>query len=328
MQNSVGEYTRSNEDQGKQAEISQVQNARSQAQVEMSRHETDSSNVQQSNESMRKPDESVNFEEDCSLLQSGRCVVTAQSESGQQLMLLEQLHGTDGTPGVRQEYVLLFQEGAGAEPLEAYVVEGELDPGAFSDKMEVAESKTSAPCGETDDEPVEDTDSKPLAVRIDGRVHFRCDECDYVSRRRNYIKVHKQKVHVAPRALPCHVCQSTFLSTVALYAHMAEVHSAELPYSCDQCGYRARARHRIASHRLSHDKEPRYKCGKCGFATRHKYLYTQHEFTHQEPLPFSCSLCDYKAKWRSSVYMHIKKRHGQRLAGDEPWPEENHEEAS
>lgn len=284
--------------------------------------EDDYAGVQQPHEQTRKPEELVNFGEESSVLQSGKCVITGHPENGQHVMLVEQLYGADGTTSGRQEYVLLFQEGPGTEAMEAYIVEGELDSAASFERVSSTEVKLTQPSDEAEVEHIEDTDDKPLAVRIDGRVYFRCDECDYVSRRRNYIKVHKQKVHVAPRALPCHVCQSAFLSTATLYAHMAEMHSAELPYACDQCGYRARARHRIASHRLSHDKEPRYKCGKCDFATRHKYLYTQHEFTHQEPLPFSCSLCDYKAKWRSSVYMHIKKRHGERLTEEEPWQEE------
>ncbi|XP_022665123.1 RE1-silencing transcription factor-like [Varroa destructor] len=284
--------------------------------------EDDYAGVQQPHEQTRKPEELVNFGEESSVLQSDKCVITGHPENGQHVMLVEQLYGADGTTSGRQEYVLLFQEGPGTEAMEAYIVEGELDSAASFERVSSTEVKLTQPSDEAEVEHIEDTDDKPLAVRIDGRVYFRCDECDYVSRRRNYIKVHKQKVHVAPRALPCHVCQSAFLSTATLYAHMAEMHSAELPYACDQCGYRARARHRIASHRLSHDKEPRYKCGKCDFATRHKYLYTQHEFTHQEPLPFSCSLCDYKAKWRSSVYMHIKKRHGERLTEEEPWQEE------
>ena len=211
-----------------------------------------------------------------------------ERESEQPLMVVQRVDEADQ----REQYVLLFRN-AEDEPVETYVVEGELQDEEENEELVQEQEAT-----------------QPTTVKINGKKCFKCDECDYVCKRRNYLKIHKQKVHVTPREMVCYLCQGNFASTAALYAHMGQVHAEELPYSCDICGYRARARHRIVSHKLSHDKEPRYKCDFCSFATRHKYLKTQHEYTHQEEKPFSCSICEYKGRWRSSVYMHIKKRHG------------------
>ncbi|XP_003743733.1 transcriptional repressor CTCF [Galendromus occidentalis] len=206
----------------------------------------------------------------------------------QPMMVVQQVDEGDQ----REQYVLLFRNDD-EEPVETYVVEGELQEEEDENEEQLPEQET----------------VQPAAVRVNGRKCFKCDECDYVCKRRNYVKIHKQKVHVTPREMTCYLCQGNFASTATLYAHMGQAHAEELPYACEICGYRARARHRIVSHKLSHDKEPRYKCDFCSFATRHKYLKTQHEYTHQEEKPFSCSICEYKGRWRSSVYMHIKKRH-------------------
>lgn len=242
----------------------------------------------------------------------------------------EEVAGTEGHESGK-EYILLFHNNDMVQLHTYELVEGQGEEVIAGGEDGVVESIAAVEEGKDDERSQEvcemsttvatcsTLEEAPQQVTVDGQIRFKCDQCAYVCKKKSYMKVHKTKVHYMPKAVMCHLCQASCITTAALYIHMGQVHSEELPFACEICGYRSRSRHRITAHKMSHDKEPRYKCAVCEFATRHKYLHTQHMYTHQDEKPFWCSMCGYKAKWRSSVYMHIRKVHGQDMSGHEEY---------
>ncbi|XP_035699457.1 zinc finger protein 578-like isoform X2 [Branchiostoma floridae] len=84
----------------------------------------------------------------------------------------------------------------------------------------------------------------------------------------------------------------------------------EKPFTCGECGYRARHQRRLVEHMRTHTGEKPFKCNQCNYKTSFKTNLGQHMKRHTDAEPYSCELCDYQTYRKSHIERHMMGHSG------------------
>ena len=110
-------------------------------------------------------------------------------------------------------------------------------------------------------------------------VWHKCDLCDYVHQRRDYIRIHKGKEHYNVR------------------------------YPCDKCDYKAKARSHLKQHDERIHQKLTFYCDICTFTCKQKTTLKYHIQRIHEGVGHQCPKCEYKSSILSRLQSHVKAVH-------------------
>lgn len=150
------------------------------------------------------------------------------------------------------------------------------------------------------------------ACNINGRKHYRCTKCSYVSSNAANTTNHIRQ-HGSNRKYKCDKCDYSVDNLKLIYHHMESVHTRQsaqnekvqaqltsdmnheennnwdnstkysnLP-ACTRCPYRCKTIERLQQHLQMHEYNGKYKCEYCGFSVDEQMSLIKHLQVHREP---------------------------------------------
>ncbi|CAH1778724.1 unnamed protein product [Owenia fusiformis] len=179
-------------------------------------------------------------------------------------------------------------------------------------------------------------------------VH-KCEECDYSSANKHYLKQHIDLVHNASRIYKCPFCDYAGKRSHSLKEHLI-IHSNDRPFECTQCNATFRKKGHLTNHikmhatrceicdfkleceskenivehmRSAHGKQEVFFCSECNFFTVAKERVVAHIDTGHKKSPsraakqadkpveflYKCSICDHECSKNEDMVAHIKELH-------------------
>ncbi|XP_074645955.1 uncharacterized protein LOC141902213 [Tubulanus polymorphus] len=157
---------------------------------------------------------------------------------------------------------------------------------------------------------VRNTIAPPKDVEI-----FKCDECDYSSHNKYYLKQHIDLVHSADRPYKCPFCDYAGKRSSALKEHLI-VHSNDRPFECSHCN----ATFRKKGHLTNHIKMHASRAAQCCFCNQQANSLDE-LFAHIETCRarrrdgvddetiYACGTCGYASADQESVNAHVADKH-------------------
>lgn len=139
---------------------------------------------------------------------------------------------------------------------------------------------------------------------------FRCDDCDYTSYNKHYLKQHVDLVHHADRPFKCPFCDYAGKRSHSLREHLI-VHSNERPYECTHCNATFRKKGHLTNHTKLHQKT--VFCNTCRKSIVHAELETHMKACHARDNVFVCELCSFVAADEDMILEHIKVHQSQQI---------------
>ena len=166
---------------------------------------------------------------------------------------------------------------------------------------------------------------------------FKCDKCDFVTRRGDYLLRHKRSKHEGLRH-NCDFCEQTFTSKETVKSHFRIVHLKE-KFKCDICEKEYATRNALRLHVSSVHYRARYKCDQCDkdfswerslydhILVRHKGIrktykcpqcdksfsqsrgLARHRSVDHEGKRFQCGECDKEYRQKNNLFDHILTHH-------------------
>ena len=95
----------------------------------------------------------------------------------------------------------------------------------------------------------------------------RCDHCQRTFTAMGSLRSHVSIHFVGPRH-KCNLCNKTFRTAIYLENHNKQVHTKELRFICERCGYRGLTEKNLKRHMLVHSRDKLFHCEKCGVRFR------------------------------------------------------------
>ena len=140
-----------------------------------------------------------------------------------------------------------------------------------------------------------------------GSKSFKCDECDYVSSRGEYLKKHVRDQH-GTKTFNCGLCDYSWHAKSRLQNHVKRVHSNAL-YQCAKCDHVAKRRNSLSSHMRIHHEMTRYKCKTCEKIFKDRRQLKIHILNKHEGVVWQCTICPFKAASPLILAEHMKHFH-------------------
>ena len=151
---------------------------------------------------------------------------------------------------------------------------------------------------------------------------FMCDQCAFITSRRNSLDAHRKGVHENTRDHKCTQCDYATARKDSLYRHIQEVHDKVKrgQVKCDQCDYIGTE---VSKHKLSvHPKRvvlgKDHKCDRCGHTFAHVSSLQRHIREIHEQIrrgQMKCDHCDYVSEG-VNVLKHMKSAHRRKFEYD------------
>ena len=144
---------------------------------------------------------------------------------------------------------------------------------------------------------------------------FSCDQCNYISHKREPIQRHIDLVHKQLRNRVCHHCGKAFTLQQYLRVHLRKKHNEGPPierkYRCDQCDKSYENPKNLKIHKATnHQKNVSYPCPICSKTFLHKQYLQQHvKHVHEKYRPKKCDLCP-EAFLTNRDFKKHKEKHG------------------
>ncbi|XP_071091649.1 zinc finger protein 507-like [Haliotis cracherodii] len=136
-------------------------------------------------------------------------------------------------------------------------------------------------------------------------VH-KCDECDYSSHNKHYLKQHIDLVHNPERPYKCPFCDYAGKRSHSLREHLV-VHTNERPYECEHCNASFRKKGHLTNHIKLHTTQKLIKCSLCSVYLADQDAFEKHlKDTHNTDRIYACELCDFVAGDQSLIVKHIQ----------------------
>ena len=137
---------------------------------------------------------------------------------------------------------------------------------------------------------------------------FKCNQCDYKTKRKVDLKRHVQIMHSIKK---CRQCDKIFKDYFALRVHQRSECINEAMLKCNYCSYKTIFKTPLMKHiRFEHNS--RYMCSQCG----KKYINWKHFENHQKngcgsELHFECIHCSYNTNHKPNLRRHIRSQHSE-----------------
>ncbi|XP_067651776.1 zinc finger protein 507-like [Haliotis asinina] len=147
--------------------------------------------------------------------------------------------------------------------------------------------------------------SSPGQTHLSDAVH-KCDECDYSSHNKHYLKQHIDLVHNPERPYKCPFCDYAGKRSHSLREHLV-VHTNERPYECEHCNASFRKKGHLTNHIKLHTTQKLIKCSLCSVYLADQEAFEKHlKDTHNTDRIYACELCDFVAGDQSLIVKHIQ----------------------
>ncbi|KAK3579005.1 hypothetical protein CHS0354_034802 [Potamilus streckersoni] len=173
----------------------------------------------------------------------------------------------------------------------------------------VSGQKTTVSC---DDGPVSNTVVEDLQISNSASKEiYKCEECDYSSKNKHYLKQHVDLVHSSDRPYKCPFCDYAGKRSHALREHLI-VHSNERPFECIHCNATFRKKGHLTNHIKLHTTHRLLKCPICKDLVSEagdNGLDVHLRTVHNTEKVYGCDLCDYVAPSEQEIKGHIEIKH-------------------
>ena len=163
---------------------------------------------------------------------------------------------------------------------------------------------------------------KSLAVHIESKHRsdrYKCDICNYVSTRLQYLKRHIERKH-SNFVFSCDLCDYKCNSRGVLQGHKINKHSNIL-HPCDRCDFETVNKSSLASHIRYRHEATTYKCDKCEKIFVTKRVLKIHKLNKHEGIVWPCTICPQKAAGPHILAEHMRHIHAINLIKKHKCPE-------
>lgn len=147
---------------------------------------------------------------------------------------------------------------------------------------------------------------------------FSCDLCDYKSKTKPRLSLHKISMHLPPeeklqqqpvkKQYICSYCGQICSSKTSLKEHTM-IHTNEYSYECSTCKKEFRNRTSYKKHLLIHTGIKPHKCDICQQSFRLLDFLKKHKITHGAEKKYLCTICGMSTAYKESLDLHIKSVH-------------------
>lgn len=147
---------------------------------------------------------------------------------------------------------------------------------------------------------------------------FNCELCDYKSKTKPRLNLHKISMHLPPeeklqqqpvkKQYICSYCGQTCSSKTSLREHTM-IHTNEYSFECDTCKKMFRNRTSFRKHLLIHTGEKPHKCDICQQSFRLLDILKKHKKTHGAEKKYICTICGMSTAYKESLDLHVKSVH-------------------
>lgn len=146
--------------------------------------------------------------------------------------------------------------------------------------------------------------------QIEVKLH-RCKECDKSFSTGLELVKHK-KSHKVENLFKCPYCEHETTEAEELILHI-QIHSEDRPFHCDQCNYSTTDAFKLTRHKRTHTGERPFSCSVCQIKFTQKSTMEMHVLRkHTNELPkLHCPLCDTVLTGKVGLKIHIRKQHSQ-----------------
>ncbi|KAM3922075.1 uncharacterized protein RB166_011382 isoform 2-T2 [Leptodactylus fuscus] len=146
--------------------------------------------------------------------------------------------------------------------------------------------------------------------QIEVKLH-RCKECEKSFSTGLELVKHK-KSHKAENMFKCPFCEHETTEAEELILH-TQIHSEDRPFHCDQCNYSTTDAFKLTRHKRTHTGERPFSCSVCQITFTQKSTMEMHVLRkHTKELPkLHCHLCDTVLTGKIGLKIHIRKQHSQ-----------------
>ncbi|XP_075032554.1 uncharacterized protein LOC142094377 isoform X2 [Mixophyes fleayi] len=140
-----------------------------------------------------------------------------------------------------------------------------------------------------------DTSEPPITARKGKRIQLVTPE------EQMEVKLHR-----------CKDCDKAFATGVELLKHK-KYHKPENLFKCPFCEHETTEAVDLILHVQVHGDNRPFSCEHCSFATTDSFKLSRHMRTHTGEKPFTCSVCQAKFTQKTSMEMHILRKHTKEL---------------
>ncbi|XP_018427594.1 PREDICTED: transcriptional repressor CTCF-like [Nanorana parkeri] len=110
----------------------------------------------------------------------------------------------------------------------------------------------------------------------------------------------------------CKDCDKAFTTGMELLKHR-KFHKPENLFKCPFCDTESSGALELILHIQVHDDDRPFRCEQCNFSTTDSFKLTRHKRIHTGEKPFTCNICQAKFTQKTSMLMHIQRKHTKEL---------------
>ena len=144
---------------------------------------------------------------------------------------------------------------------------------------------------------------------------FKCDDCDYVTKRKGDLGKHRLSKHTDPSEIDwqqCESCSTKCKTKGLLNKHVSDRHG-EKTFKCSDCEYATTTATNLKRHVTSvHGNTRSFACAEPGCGMKFNTLSNLQDHTarrHLDERRYKCQLCDHSCKSSSDLAKHVSNKH-------------------
>lgn len=149
------------------------------------------------------------------------------------------------------------------------------------------------------------------------KIVYECEDCEYSSHNKHYLKQHIDLVHNAERPFKCPFCDYAGKRGHSLREHLI-VHSNERPFACSHCNATFRRKGHLTNHTKLHTSSSQKTAGTpscpiCSKSFNLSELESHVKLVHNISRLYACEFCEFLAVDQSSVVEHMDSHSHQQV---------------
>lgn len=140
---------------------------------------------------------------------------------------------------------------------------------------------------------------------------YKCEQCNYGSKKRHEYENHVNKVHLKVKPFICQICKKSFCGKARLDEHL-RTHSDDSNCFCIYCNKKFANKVCLKMHTRRHTGEKPYECNICFERFRSSSIMKTHRLKKHQDKTIQCPLCDSMYHLAAEMRFHVKKVHWKR----------------